>query len=93
MDVAQEILTIIAEYKSLEVSEVTPEKSFEQLEIDSLDAIDIIYEIEDKFGIEIPTDSLDLQNTNKVADMLAVVQAHVASGEFQEPSGDATAGQ
>ncbi len=88
MDVAQEILTIIATYKGIAVGDVTPDKSFEQLEIDSLDAIDIIYELEDRFGIEIPTDSIDLQNTNKVSDMLAVVEAHLADGDYSAPAGD-----
>lgn len=93
MDVAQEILTIIANYKGLAVSDVTPDKNFEQLEIDSLDAIDIIYEIEDRLGIEIPTESIDLQNTSKVADMLAVVEARVAEGELAPSEGDDAASQ
>jgi len=88
MDVAQEILTIIATYKGLDLSDVTPDKSFEQLEIDSLDAIDIVYEIEDRFGIEIPTESIDLQNTSKVADMLAVVEAHAAQAGVEPAAGD-----
>lgn len=81
MDVAAELCGIIANYKSLDVAEVTPDKTFEELQIDSLDAIDIIYEIEDKYGIDIPTEDLDLQNTKTINDVLALVARHMADGD------------
>ncbi|MCC7494381.1 MAG: acyl carrier protein [Fimbriimonadaceae bacterium] len=80
MEVAQDVLQIIANYKGITLADVRPEQSFEELGIDSLDAIDIIYEIEDKYGIDIPQDALDLQNTKTVADVMTVVQTHLDNG-------------
>jgi acyl carrier protein len=81
MDMTSEILEIIAAYKGLNPAEVTPERTFEELGIDSLDAIDIVYEIEEKYGIDVPQDALDLNTSQKVADVLAVVEKVRAGAE------------
>ncbi len=92
MTLAQDILQIIANYKGIAVADVKLEQSFEELGIDSLDAIDIIYEIEDKYGIDIPQEAIDLQNTKTIADVMAVVEKHlntdgeVAGGEAASPA-------
>lgn len=74
MDINGEIIGIIAGYKELDASTVTPESTFEELGIDSLDAIDIVYEIEEKFGVQVPQDALDLNTAQRVSDILAVVE-------------------
>lgn len=73
MDLLGDVIRIIAEYKDLPVEQVTPERTFEELDIDSLDAIDIIYEIEDQFSIEVPQDALDLTEAKRVQDVLDLV--------------------
>ncbi len=78
MDLAGDVLQIIADYKGLDVADVTPDKSFEALGIDSLEAIDILYEVEDKFGVDIPSEALDLESTKTVGDLMAVIAKHVA---------------
>ena len=87
MDVAQEIVRIIADYKDLEAEEVTPERSFEDLGIDSLDATDIIFEIEDKLDIDIPQDSLDLETMQTIGDILATVERVMGDGSGAQPVG------
>ena len=79
MDLAGDVLKIIADYKGLSVGDVTPEKTFESLGIDSLEAIDILYEVEDKFGVDIPSEALDLESTKTVGDLMQVVEKHVDS--------------
>jgi len=75
MDINGEIIGIIAGYKELDPATVTAESTFEELGIDSLDAIDIVYEIEEKFGVQVPQDALDLNTAQRVADILAVVDS------------------
>lgn len=72
MDIKAEIIRIIAGYKEVDPSEVRPESTFEDLGIDSLDAIDIMFEIEEKLGLQIPPDALDLNTARSVADILEV---------------------
>jgi acyl carrier protein len=88
MDVYHDIQQIIAEHKGVSLAEVTPEKSFEELDIDSLDAIDIIYQVEDKYGIDVPQDAIDLENTKTVGDVLDLVERVIAGNG----SGGAAAG-
>lgn len=78
MDVNGEIIRMIADYKDLPPDTVTPERTFEELGIDSLDAIDIIYEVEDKFQVEISQDELNMQELQRVGDIAALVQRVVA---------------
>ena len=75
MDQSREIIEIIANYKGLSIDEVTPARTFEDLGIDSLDAIDIVYEVEEKYGIDVPQDALDLNTAQTVADQIG--RAHV----------------
>jgi acyl carrier protein len=50
-----DIKKIIADLLDMDPEDITPEKSFnEDLGADSLDQVEIIMAIEDKFGIEIP---------------------------------------
>ncbi len=91
MDLAADVLQIIANYKGLNAAELKPDQSFEELGIDSLDAIDIIYEIEDKYSIDIPQEALDLQTSNTIADVMAVVAKQFdspqpAAGEAEQPA-------
>lgn len=44
---------LLAEHLEMEVEEITNETTFEDLDIDSLDTVEILMEMEDEFGIEI----------------------------------------
>lgn len=74
MDVREDVLQIIADYKNLDRGDVTPERTFEELGIDSLDAIDIIYEVEDKFSVDVPQEAVDMEQMKSVGDVLALVE-------------------
>jgi len=59
VDVASEVIEIIAKHKDKEPSELTRELRLEELEIESLDVVEIIFSIEDKFDITIPYNAND----------------------------------
>ena len=52
------VFTIIAKTKHIGVETVTIDKTFEELEIDSLDAVQIIYAVEEEFKIAIDDDQV-----------------------------------
>ncbi len=60
----------------LQPSCVRPEASFTALGADSLDQVEIIMEVEEAFGIEIPDADIDTLTT--VAQMVAYVDARLA---------------
>jgi acyl carrier protein len=59
VDVASEVIEIIAKQKDKDLSEVTREVRLEELEVESLDVVEIIFSIEDKFDITIPFNAND----------------------------------
>ncbi len=55
----EKIQNIIAEVLDIEPDDITEETTFEELEADSLDLFEIITQLEEEFGIEIPTEEAD----------------------------------
>ena len=50
--VEQRVIDAIARSKRIDASEIRPETSFEELGMDSLDAIELLFEIEEEFDLE-----------------------------------------
>jgi acyl carrier protein len=80
-DIATRCIEIIAKSKSIPADSIALDSTFEQLSIDSLDKINISFEVEEAFAIEIPDDALGTIRT--VGDMVNGVvklrQAKVAT--------------
>jgi acyl carrier protein len=76
-EIAARVIEIIAKSKSLPVDAVTPASTFEDLQIDSLDKINLTFEIEEVFKITIPDESLTSLRT--VADVIHGVQTLLAA--------------
>ena len=71
-DIAQRVIDIIAKSKSLPPESISLDSTFDSLAIDSLDKINISFEVEEAFDIEIPDDALGSLKT--VGDVVAGVR-------------------
>jgi acyl carrier protein len=67
-EIAKRCIDIIAKSKSLSPESVTLASTFDELNIDSLDKINISFEVEEAFNIEIPDEALGTIKT--VGDMV-----------------------
>ncbi len=67
-EIANRCIEIIAKSKSIPPSSVHLASTFDELNIDSLDKINISFEVEEAFAIEIPDDALGTLKT--VGDMV-----------------------
>ena len=68
MAVEERIKKIIAEQLGVEEDEVVPEDScVEDLGADSLDTVELIMQLEEEFGIEIPDEDAETITTIQVA--------------------------
>ena len=76
-DVAMRCIELIASSKNIPPSSVTMDSTFDELQIDSLDKINLSFAVEEAFGIEIPDDSLNSLNT--VGDIVRGVERLRAS--------------
>ncbi|NQT00013.1 MAG: acyl carrier protein [Candidatus Omnitrophica bacterium] len=64
MALADEVKSIIAEQLGVKVEEVTENASFvDDLGADSLDTVELVMALEEKFGIEIPDEDAEKMNT------------------------------
>jgi acyl carrier protein len=57
-DIATRCIEIIAKSKSIPPESITLASNFDELNIDSLDKINISFEVEEAFNIDIPDDAL-----------------------------------
>jgi acyl carrier protein len=57
---AERVIAVIAKTQHIPADSVTIDSTFEQLKIDSLDGINIVFAIEEEFQIEIPDEAARL---------------------------------
>lgn len=53
----QRVITVIAATQRIPLESITPDSTFEQLKIDSLDGINILFAIENEFDINVPDEA------------------------------------
>ncbi len=66
------VIRVIARSQRLPVESISLDSTFEELKIDSLDGINIVFEIEKEFDIEIPDEGV--QNLRSVRETVAGVR-------------------
>jgi acyl carrier protein len=62
-DIESRIIELVAKSKNLPASDVKLDTTFDELQIDSLDKINLSFAVEEMFEIEIPDDSLNSLKT------------------------------
>lgn len=73
--VQQQILDIIAKHGDIDTSKLTPESTLTDLGIDSLEAIEIIFDIEEHFDITLPEKDPDFESDTAAGLVKAVEKA------------------
>ncbi len=68
-ETCERVLSIIAKVRHVPVKTVTLDKTFEELQIDSLDAVNIVFEIEEEFDIAVGNEQVaSLRSVRDVVD-------------------------
>jgi acyl carrier protein len=71
-DVFEKVRELIAEKKGINSTEVNITDSFEDLNMDSLDSVELISELEDHFKVSIPNQELlQIKTVKEAVDSLA----------------------
>src|SRR5688572_10841121 len=65
--VEERVIRVFADFKKVPVEEITMDTTFDELGFDSLDGLNLVFELEEEFDLTIPDD--------RVADMKGVRQA------------------
>lgn len=80
MSQIDEILDIVAQKAMIDRSKLSPEAKLSDLNVSSLDMVDVVFALEDKFGIHLPFNA----NTNAsefetVGDVIKLVETQLAA--------------
>jgi acyl carrier protein len=84
-ELIQRVLKCIATSKRIPLETVTIDSDFQQLGIDSMDAVEILFALENEFDISIPDD--EVRSVRSVRDMCTGVEKLVAAKEAGGPAG------
>ncbi|MBQ3733021.1 MAG: acyl carrier protein [Bacteroidales bacterium] len=77
-EILQKVQSIIADKLSVDVADVTPEKSFtNDLGADSLDTVELIVDFENAFDIKFPEE--DAEKVATVGDAVAYIESFLAA--------------
>ena len=76
-ELIQRVLKVIATSKRIPLQTVTIESDFQQLGIDSMDAVEILFALENEFDISIPDD--EVRNVRNVRQMCEGVERLLAA--------------
>lgn len=77
-DLTERVISVVTATQRLEPGKVTLDSTFEELGIDSLDGVNILFAIENEFNINIPDDAAKTIRT--VREMAEGVEKLVAAG-------------
>jgi len=60
---------MIAKKLEIDAASIKPESTLTDVGLDSLDTFDIIFDAEDKFGIKVPNDQVNVSTIQDVVDL------------------------
>ncbi len=70
--VVERVIRVMAETQRIPVGSITIDSTFEELKIDSLDGINILFALENEFNINIPDDAI--RSVRTVRDMVTGIE-------------------
>lgn len=74
-----EILDVVAQKAMIDRSKLTPDAKLSDLNVSSLDMVEVMFALEEKFGIELPFNANTSANEfETVGDVIASVEAQLA---------------
>ena len=82
-ELTDRVRAIVAKTAKRPADEVELASTFEQLGLDSLDGVEIVYELEEEFGITIPNEAA--RGVRSVGDVVLALRDQLAGGTAASP--------
>jgi acyl carrier protein len=87
-DVVQTVVAAIAKVKQISAEGITVDQTFEELAMDSLDGLNVVFELEKAFSTTIPSEeALQVRTVGDVVETLERVFAGTHAGAGVDPTG------
>jgi acyl carrier protein len=78
-ELTQRVMKVIADTQHMPIEKITPQSTFAELGIDSLDGINILFAVENEFNVNIPDDAA--QTIKSVHEMVDGIAKLLPGGE------------
>jgi acyl carrier protein len=75
--VAERVIRVFSDFKKVSPEEINTETTFEELGFDSLDGLNLIFELEEEFDIVVPDDKV--QSMKSVQEVIAGIESLLAA--------------
>ncbi len=75
MDVTEKVKSIIADQLEIEMDKLTIETTFEEIDADSLDIVELVMTLEEEFDLEISDE--EIENIKSVGDVVKYIEPRV----------------
>lgn len=79
--VSERVIRVFAAFKKVSTEDIKMDTTFESLGLDSLDGLNLIFELEEEFGIMVPDDKV--QSMKSVAEVVEGVEWLLANPDSQ----------
>jgi acyl carrier protein len=86
-ELSEKVIRLIAQTQRIPAETITINSTFDELKIDSLDGINIVFAVENEFNINIPDDGV--QNLKTVREMIDGVRRLLKEKDIDAASGAA----
>jgi len=79
-ELTRRVIAVIARTQKIPVERITLDSSFEELRIDSLDGLNILFALEEEFDVNIPDEPRGIHNMRHV---MAIIERMAAEGAIK----------
>ena len=84
-ELAARIMAVIASNQKIPVESVTLDKTFAELKMDSLDGINLLFALENEFGIDIPDNAAEhIKSVHEMVDGIEKLLAEKAAQQVSD---------
>ncbi len=75
MDVKEKVKSIVADQLEIDIDKLTMETTFEEIDADSLDIVELVMTLEEEFELEISDE--EIENIKSVGDVVKYIEPRV----------------
>ena len=68
-DLTQRVISVVAKTQRIAPEKISPDTTFEELGLDSLDSVNILFALEEEFGVSIPD-----EDTRKITSVRQIIE-------------------
>jgi acyl carrier protein len=76
LDIFEKVRSLISEQLDIDEDKITPETTFEDIDADSLDVVELVMALEEEFDLEIADEAVE--NIKTVADVVNYIEENIS---------------